>query len=104
MHKPAGHPGIPAQSDADQMSEGPLIIRTILVALAHGASTEKPPYRTGTGAILAWCGDSDCVNLISLRTLRTLGGLELHPLALVEGTEAGRLDRAVVHEYVGAAA
>src|SRR5690606_41491670 len=36
--------------------------------------------------------------------LPILGGLELDPLTLVEGTEARRLDRAVVDEHVRAAA
>ena len=47
--------------------------------------------------------DSDELDVLRLLALRTRRHLELDSLALFEGAIAGRLDRAVVHEDVGAA-
>src|SRR5215210_4013124 len=48
--------------------------------------------------------DLDGADLVRLRTPRTLRGLELDALSLVQRPVAGRLDRAVVHEDIRAAA
>ena len=63
----------------------------------------KASVPIGTEACLSW-RNSDRVDLVGLGTLWSLGGLELHPLALVERPESGRLDCAVVDENVRTAA
>src|SRR4029453_8775822 len=70
--------------------------------LAQRSNDEAPGLLTG-GLTLRWAL-SDCVDLVGLRPLRSLGGLELHALALVEGPESARLDRAVMDENVRTAA
>src|SRR6186713_2019257 len=68
-------------------------------------AAQSPPNLTvrGTLVCVSW-RESDRVDLVGLRTLWTLGGLELHPLTLVECPETRRLDCAVMDENVRTAA
>jgi len=68
------------------------------------ASGEREPAPGGSPAPvdqeveLGGAGD-----VTGLRTLRTVDDFELNRLSLFEGTEAGALNRRVVHEHVAAA-
>src|SRR3954453_5329889 len=57
--------------------------------------------RPGRPSLLNYC--SDRADVLRLQALRALSDLELDPLVLVQGAEALRLDRRVVHEHVGPA-
>jgi RimJ/RimL family protein N-acetyltransferase len=61
-----------------------------------------PLRRIGAGLLRLW--GSDRADVLRLRALGALGEVELDLLVLVQGPEAVRRDRRVVHEHVGAAA
>src|SRR5688572_13505536 len=66
-------------------------------------ATQNPRTDPYEGFVLSWW-NLNRVDLIGLGAFRSLGGLKLHTLALIERPESGRLDCTVMDENVRTAA